>query len=50
VDWCFGTAVDPQTFHTWIEVDGVPVTDPTKDPIPLSAQIRARNLLERRLT
>ncbi|OLF11559.1 hypothetical protein BLA60_11430 [Actinophytocola xinjiangensis] len=34
VDWCFGTAVDPQTFHAWIEVDGVPVTDATEDPIP----------------
>jgi Transglutaminase-like superfamily/Coenzyme PQQ synthesis protein D (PqqD) len=34
VDWCFGTAVDPQTFHAWIEVDGVPVTDASEDPIP----------------
>lgn len=34
IDWCFGTAVDPQTFHAWIEVDGEPVTDPAEDPIP----------------
>ncbi|GAB3456325.1 lasso peptide biosynthesis B2 protein [Actinophytocola sediminis] len=34
VDWCFGTAVDPQTFHAWIEVAGEPVTDDTEDPIP----------------
>lgn len=34
VDWCFGTAVDPQTFHAWIEVRGEPVTDPLDAPIP----------------
>jgi hypothetical protein len=34
IDWCCGTAVDPQTFHAWIEVDGVPVTGPADDPIP----------------
>lgn len=34
VDWCFGTAVDPQTFHAWVEVDGTPVTDADEDPIP----------------
>jgi hypothetical protein len=34
IDWCLGTAVDPQTFHAWIEVGGEPVTDPSDDPIP----------------
>ena len=34
IDWCFGTAVDLQTFHAWIEVAGEPVTDPAEDPIP----------------
>jgi hypothetical protein len=34
VDWCFGTAVDPQTFHAWIEVGGRPVTVSSEDPIP----------------
>lgn len=34
IDWCFGFATDPQTFHSWIEVGGTPVTDPTDDPIP----------------
>ncbi|MBP2323008.1 hypothetical protein JOF56_003393 [Kibdelosporangium banguiense] len=34
IDWCLGTAVDPQTFHAWIEVEGEPVTDPSDDPIP----------------
>lgn len=34
IDWCLGSAVDPQTFHAWIEVDGEPVTDPSDDPIP----------------
>jgi hypothetical protein len=33
VDWCFGFAVDPQTFHAWIAADGVPVTDTEDAPI-----------------
>jgi hypothetical protein len=33
IDWCFGFATDPQTFHSWIEVAGTPVTDPTDEPI-----------------
>jgi hypothetical protein len=34
IDWCFGFATDPQTFHAWIEVGGTPVSEPTDDPIP----------------
>lgn len=33
IDWCFGFATDPQRFHSWIEVGGIPVTEPTDDPI-----------------
>jgi hypothetical protein len=33
IDWCFGFATDPQAFHSWIEVAGNPVTEPTDDPI-----------------
>lgn len=33
IDWCFGFASDPQRFHSWIEVGGTPVTEPTDDPI-----------------
>lgn len=33
IDWCFGVASDPQTFHSWIEAAGTPVTGPTDDPI-----------------
>lgn len=33
VDWCFGFAVDPRSFHAWIAVDGEPVTDNADDPI-----------------
>jgi GAF domain-containing protein len=33
IDWCFGFASDPQRFHSWIEVGGMPVTEPTDDPI-----------------
>ncbi|MFL6121605.1 lasso peptide biosynthesis B2 protein [Actinophytocola sp.] len=33
IDWCFGFATDPQTFHSWIEVTGTPVTAVTDDPI-----------------
>ncbi|CAM3745619.1 lasso peptide biosynthesis B2 protein [Kibdelosporangium persicum] len=33
VDWCFGFAVDPLSFHAWIAVDGSPVTDNSDDPI-----------------
>lgn len=34
VDWCFGFAVDPYTFHAWVEVAGEPVTHPSDEPIP----------------
>ncbi|MEV5719653.1 lasso peptide biosynthesis B2 protein [Amycolatopsis mediterranei] len=34
IDWCFGFAVDPYSFHAWIEVDGEPVTHPADEPIP----------------
>lgn len=34
VDWCFGFAVDPYTFHAWIEIGDEPVTDPADEPIP----------------
>lgn len=33
VDWCFGFAVDPLTYHAWVEVEGVPVVEPMDDPI-----------------
>jgi hypothetical protein len=33
VDWCFGFAVDPRSFHAWIAVDGSPVTDNADDPV-----------------
>lgn len=33
LDWCFGFAVDPQTFHAWIEVANVPVVEPLDDPV-----------------
>lgn len=38
VDWCLGVAVDPQSFHAWIEAEGQPVTDPFDDPIPPTYQ------------
>lgn len=34
LDWCFGFAVDPYSFHAWIEVTGRPVNHPTDEPIP----------------
>ncbi|PPK71389.1 lasso peptide biosynthesis B2 protein [Actinokineospora auranticolor] len=33
VDWCFGFAVDPQTFHAWVEVSGEPVVEAADDPV-----------------
>ncbi|MFD1047277.1 lasso peptide biosynthesis protein [Kibdelosporangium lantanae] len=33
IDWCFGFAFDPRTFHAWIAVNGQPVTDNADDPV-----------------
>jgi hypothetical protein len=33
VDWCFGAATDPRSFHAWIEADGIPVVHPLDQPV-----------------
>jgi hypothetical protein len=33
IDWCFGFATEPRALHSWIEVAGNPVSEPTDDPI-----------------
>jgi hypothetical protein len=34
VDWCLGFAIDPYSFHAWIEVAGHPVVHPLDEAIP----------------
>jgi hypothetical protein len=33
VNWCLGFAVDPYTFHAWIELAGEPVVHPSDEPV-----------------
>ncbi|HEX5401569.1 MAG TPA: lasso peptide biosynthesis B2 protein [Pseudonocardiaceae bacterium] len=34
MDLCFGFAVDPYSFHAWVEVGGEPIIHPADEPIP----------------